>query len=85
MTHSELAWEFADLFGSRDGRPRLPRVEYVFRCADGSQFLDDGDGIAWCVGPEWGPMTGTCQREYDAWDRWNEGNGIILYMLALLY
>jgi two-component system, NtrC family, sensor histidine kinase PilS len=31
----QLPSEFAELFGLRDGRPRLPRVEYVFKCADG--------------------------------------------------
>jgi two-component system sensor histidine kinase PilS (NtrC family) len=34
----QLPSQFADLFGSRDGRPRLPRVEYVFRCADGREI-----------------------------------------------
>jgi len=34
----QLPSEFAELFGSREGRPRLPRVEYVFTCADGRQI-----------------------------------------------
>ena len=34
----QLPSEFAELFGSREGRPRLPRVEYVFRCADGREI-----------------------------------------------
>ena len=31
----QLPSEFAELFGSREGRPKLLRVEYVFKCADG--------------------------------------------------
>jgi two-component system, NtrC family, sensor histidine kinase PilS len=31
----QLPSEFTELFGARDGRPRLPRVEYVFTYADG--------------------------------------------------
>jgi two-component system, NtrC family, sensor histidine kinase PilS len=31
----QLPDEFAGMFGSREGRPRLPRLEYVFRCANG--------------------------------------------------
>jgi two-component system sensor histidine kinase PilS (NtrC family) len=31
----QLPSEFAELFGARDGRAKLPRVEYVFTCADG--------------------------------------------------
>ena len=34
----QLPSEFAEIFGSREGRPRLPRVEYVFRCADGREI-----------------------------------------------
>jgi two-component system sensor histidine kinase PilS (NtrC family) len=34
----QLPSEFAGLFGSREGRPRLPRVEYVFTCADGREI-----------------------------------------------
>jgi two-component system sensor histidine kinase PilS (NtrC family) len=34
----QLPSEFAELFGSRDGRPRLPRVEYVFTCVDGREI-----------------------------------------------
>ena len=34
----QLPSEFAELFGSREGRPRLPRVEYVFKCADGREI-----------------------------------------------
>ena len=34
----QLPSEFAGLFGSREGRPRLPRVEYVFKCADGREI-----------------------------------------------
>jgi two-component system sensor histidine kinase PilS (NtrC family) len=30
----QLPSDFAELFGSREGRPRLPRLEYVFTCAD---------------------------------------------------
>jgi two-component system sensor histidine kinase PilS (NtrC family) len=31
----QLPSEFNELFGAREGRPRLPRVEYVFTCGDG--------------------------------------------------
>jgi two-component system sensor histidine kinase PilS (NtrC family) len=34
----QLPSEFADLFGRREGRPRLPRVEYVFKCVDGREI-----------------------------------------------
>jgi two-component system, NtrC family, sensor histidine kinase PilS len=34
----QLPSEFAELFGSREGRPRLPRVEYVFKCGDGREI-----------------------------------------------
>ena len=34
----QLPSEFAELFGARDGRPKLLRVEYVFRCADGREI-----------------------------------------------
>ena len=34
----QLPSEFARLFGSREGRPRLPRVEYVFKCPDGREI-----------------------------------------------
>jgi two-component system, NtrC family, sensor histidine kinase PilS len=34
----QLPSEFAEMFGSRDGRPRLPRVEYVFKCPDGREI-----------------------------------------------
>ena len=33
----QLPPEFSELFGSGDGRPRLPRVEYVFTYSDGRQ------------------------------------------------
>ena len=34
----QLPSDFAGLFGSREGRPRLPRVEYVFKCRDGREI-----------------------------------------------
>jgi len=34
----QLPTEFIELFGSRAGRPRLPRVEYVFTCSDGREI-----------------------------------------------
>ena len=34
----QLPSEFAELFGPREGRPWLPRVEDVFRCADGREI-----------------------------------------------
>ena len=34
----QLPPEFTELFGPREGRPWLPRVEYVFRCADGREI-----------------------------------------------
>jgi two-component system, NtrC family, sensor histidine kinase PilS len=34
----QLPDEFGELFGSRDGRPRLPRVEYVYKFADGREI-----------------------------------------------
>jgi two-component system sensor histidine kinase PilS (NtrC family) len=34
----QLPSEFAGLFGQREGRTRLPRVEYVFRCKNGQEI-----------------------------------------------
>jgi two-component system, NtrC family, sensor histidine kinase PilS len=34
----QLPSEFVELFGSRDGRPRLPRLEYVFKYPDGREI-----------------------------------------------
>ena len=34
----QLPSEFAELFGAREGRAKLPRVEYVFRCMDGREI-----------------------------------------------
>jgi two-component system sensor histidine kinase PilS (NtrC family) len=34
----QLPSEFREMFGAREGRPRLPRVEYVFRCADSREI-----------------------------------------------
>jgi two-component system, NtrC family, sensor histidine kinase PilS len=34
----QLPSEFAEMFGSREGRPRLPRVEYVFNCGGGREI-----------------------------------------------
>jgi two-component system sensor histidine kinase PilS (NtrC family) len=34
----QLPSEFAKLFGSREGRPRLPRVEYVFKFPEGREM-----------------------------------------------
>ena len=34
----QLPSAFIEVFGPREGRPWLPRVEYVFRCADGREI-----------------------------------------------
>jgi two-component system, NtrC family, sensor histidine kinase PilS len=34
----QLPSEFDELFGEREGRMKLPRVEYVFRCTDGREL-----------------------------------------------
>jgi two-component system sensor histidine kinase PilS (NtrC family) len=34
----QLPSEFVGMFGSTDKRPRLPRVEYVFKCPDGQEI-----------------------------------------------
>jgi two-component system sensor histidine kinase PilS (NtrC family) len=34
----QLPSEFAELFGPRDGHPRLPRLEYPFTCANGREI-----------------------------------------------
>jgi two-component system sensor histidine kinase PilS (NtrC family) len=34
----QLPSEFVGMFGSMDKRPRLPRVEYVFKCPNGQQI-----------------------------------------------
>ena len=34
----QLPAEFGEMFGTREGRPKLPRVEYVFACPDGRKI-----------------------------------------------